>query len=83
MVASDQVQDIADQLGCRVADGIAERVIFRSLFTSGLTVFDQEAVDLTGGAPSTSHISALQEYRSLLGALHLPIRGKIEARRAA
>ena len=77
------VQDIADQLGSRVADGIAERVIFRSLFTSGLTVFDQEAADMTGGAPSTSHISALQEYRSLLDALHLPIRSKIEARRAA
>ena len=28
------------RLGCRVADGIAERVIFRSLFPTGMTVFD-------------------------------------------
>lgn len=77
------VQDVADQLGCRVADGIAERVIFRSLFASGLTVFDKEAAEMTGAGPSASHISALQEYQSLLAALQLPIRSKTESRRAA
>src|SRR5690606_13083225 len=34
------VEQIAERLGCRVADGIAERVIFRSLFKLGMTVFD-------------------------------------------
>jgi chromosome partitioning protein len=36
----DTVQRLAKRLGCRVADGIAERVIFRSLFPIGMTVFD-------------------------------------------
>ncbi|HTN61634.1 MAG TPA: division plane positioning ATPase MipZ, partial [Devosia sp.] len=34
------LERIAMRLGCRVADGIAERVIFRSLFPTGMTVFD-------------------------------------------
>ena len=33
------LEKIAVRLGCRVADGIAERVIIRSLFPTGLTVF--------------------------------------------
>jgi chromosome partitioning protein len=64
----------AARLGCRVADGIAERVIFRSLFPIGMTVFDPLEADLLGGAPSMSHINARQEYRSLVTALNLPAR---------
>ena len=47
---------IAARLGCRVADGIAERVIFRSLFPTGMTVFDPLSEDLLGGVPSMSHM---------------------------
>ncbi len=61
------------RLGCRVAEGIAERVIFRSLFPTGLTVFDPLDEDLLGGLPSMSHLSARQEYRQLLDALRLPV----------
>ena len=63
---------IATRFGCRVADGIAERVIFRSLFPSGMTVFDP----LRGrrrrrvGFPCR----ARQEYRNLVASLNLPIR---------
>lgn len=66
------LERVAMRLGCRVADGIAERVIFRSLFPSGMTVFDPLDQDLLGGVPSMSHMSARQEYRSLVAALHLP-----------
>lgn len=62
------------RLGCRVADGIAERVIFRSLFPVGMTVFDPLDNDILGGLPSMSHISARQEYRQLVEALNLPSR---------
>ncbi len=72
------LQRIADRLGCRVADGIAERVIFRSLFPSGLTVFDSLTDELMGGVPSMSHMSARQEYRNLMAALHLPVNGRAE-----
>ena len=63
---------VAARLGCRVADGIAERVIFLALFPIGMTVFDPLDADLLGGAPSMSHVNARQEYRSLVAALRLP-----------
>jgi len=66
------IERVAAKLGCRVADGIAERVIFRSLFPIGMTVFDPLEADLLGGAPSMSHVNARQEYRSLVAALRLP-----------
>jgi chromosome partitioning protein len=77
------LEKISVRLGCRVAEGIAERVIFRSLFPTGLTVFDPLDDEVLGGAPSTSHVSAQQEYRLLLEALQLPACERVEARRAA
>ncbi|HEV7292305.1 MAG TPA: division plane positioning ATPase MipZ [Devosia sp.] len=62
---------IASRFGCRMADGIAERVIFRSLFPIGMTVFDP-VEDATAEA-SSSHASARQEYRNLVAALNLPL----------
>lgn len=67
------LERVATRLGCRVADGIAERVIFRSLFPTGMTVFDPLDQDLLGGVPSMSHMSARQEYRNLVAALNLPM----------
>ena len=67
------LESIATRFGARQADGIAERVIFRSLFQMGLTVFDPVDEDLTGEAQSASHASARQEYRNLLAALNLPL----------
>jgi chromosome partitioning protein len=77
------IEKIAVRLGCRVAEGIAERVIFRSLFPMGLTVFDPLDEELLGGLPSMSHLSARQEYRQLLDALRLPISERAAARTAA
>ena len=77
------IEKIAVRLGSRVAEGIAERVIFRSLFPMGLTVFDPLDDELLGGLPSMSHISARQEYRQLVEALRLPISERADARRAA
>lgn len=71
---------IALRLGSRLADGIAERVIFRSLFATGMTVFDPLDDELLGGLPTSSHISAREEYRALVAALHLPDRPKATAR---
>jgi chromosome partitioning protein len=64
---------IATRFGCRVSDGIAERVIFRSLFSSGLTVFDPLDSEGGGEHASVSHVAARQEYRNRVGALNLPI----------
>ncbi|MBU1304788.1 MAG: division plane positioning ATPase MipZ [Alphaproteobacteria bacterium] len=66
------LEAVAMRFGCRVSDGIAERVIFRSLFASGLTVFDPLG-ELSGGdASSVSHVAARQEYRNLVASLNLP-----------
>ena len=75
------LERIAMRLGCRVADGIAERVIFRSLFPTGMTVFDPLDQDLLGGLPSMSHMSAREEYKSLVGVLNLPTGPSVAARR--
>jgi len=76
------LERIAMRLGCRVSDGIAERVIFRSLFPTGMTVFDPLDEELLGGLPSMSHISARQEYKNLVAALNLPTSERAAARKA-
>lgn len=65
------LESISQRVGCRVADGIAERVIFRSLFPIGMTVFDPLDEAMLGGMPTMSHIGARHEYRQLVDALHL------------
>ena len=54
-----------------MAPGFSERVIFRELFLSGLTL-----LDLKSGADATpltmSHIAARQEVRELIRNLALP-----------
>ncbi|HWA17945.1 MAG TPA: division plane positioning ATPase MipZ [Devosia sp.] len=82
-VVQSAIEKIAVRLGCRVAEGIAERVIFRSLFPAGLTVFDPLDEEMLGGLPSMSHLSARQEYRQLLEVLRLPVNERADARRAA
>jgi len=66
------LETIATRFGARVADGIAERVIFRSLFPIGMTVFDPLDEDGGADANSVSHVTARQEYRNLVAALNLP-----------
>lgn len=79
------LQEIALRLGCRLAEGIAERMIFREFFPMGLTALDPLDERTLGTEPTLSHVSARREIRELLRALRLPIdeRGKrrAEARR--
>jgi chromosome partitioning protein len=77
------LEKIAVRLGCRVAEGIAERVIFRSLFPTGYDGLRSAHEELLGGLPSMSHLSARQEYRSLVEALRLPVSDRARARMEA
>ncbi len=65
------LKELSKRIGFRVAPGFSERVIFRELFLSGLTL-----LDLRGGAEgqplSMSHIAARQEVRELIRNLDLP-----------
>jgi len=59
---------LSKRAGFRVAKGLSERVIYRELFPSGLTLLDKGHL----GELGTSHVVARQEMRSLLAGLNLP-----------
>ena len=77
------IEMLSTRLGARVAEGIAERVIFRSLFPIGMTVFDPLDDPEATGMPTMSHMSAQHEYRGLVQALNLPLSDRAKARKAA
>ncbi|MCC7016957.1 MAG: ATPase [Rhodospirillales bacterium] len=66
------MREFGSRLGCRVAQGFAERVIYRELFLHGLTMMDLP--DVKPGAMSMSHVAARQEVRALIEAIRLPPR---------
>lgn len=57
--------ELAPRVGFRVVPGLSERVIFRELFPSGLTLLDLAHI----GEASVSHVAARAELRDLLAAL--------------
>lgn len=73
---AEVLDKLAPLLGFRVAGGFGERVIYRQMFTSGLTVFDvgQPGVDV---AATRSHEAARAEVKLLLHTLWIPA---VEAR---
>lgn len=71
--------ELSKRVGFRVKQGLSERVIYRELFPSGLTLLDKGHL----GELGTSHLVARQELRSLLAGLALPVRGKNSAAAAS
>ncbi|MET1754035.1 division plane positioning ATPase MipZ [Novosphingobium sp. RD2P27] len=63
------LQELSKRVGFRIAGGLSERVIFRELFPSGLTLLDKGHL----GDLGTSHLVARQELRSLVAGLNLPV----------
>ena len=59
------------RIGFRYAAGFGERVIYRELFLSGLTLMDLDDPG-TGIALTLSHVAARQEVRALMASLRLP-----------
>ncbi|QZD94259.1 division plane positioning ATPase MipZ [Qipengyuania gelatinilytica] len=66
--------EMSKRVGFRVAKGLSERVIYRELFPSGLTLLDKGHL----GDLGTSHLVARQELRGLLAALRLPAVERIK-----
>jgi len=60
--------ELSKRVGFRIASGLSERVIYRELFPSGLTLLDKGHL----GELGTSHLVARQELRTLLAGLNLP-----------
>lgn len=63
------LEALAKRIGFRLGSGFCERVIFKELFVSGLTLLDLEQI---GTQLSLSHISARQELRELISFMKLP-----------
>ena len=61
--------ELSKRVGFRVAQGLSERVIYRELFPSGLTLLDKGQL----GELGTSHLVARQELRQLVAGLNLPV----------
>lgn len=78
----NSLRSLSMKLGCRLSDGIGERVVFRELFPIGLTVLDDLPRAIPGVEITNSHLSARQEVQSLITALQLPI-DELGKRRAA
>jgi len=64
------LEDLARRIGFRLVPGFSERVVFRELFLSGLTLLDLRPDD--PAAMTMSNIAARQEVRDLMRALDLP-----------
>lgn len=62
--------DLAKRIGFRLAPGFTERVVFRELFLSGLTLLDLKADDKQ--RLNMSNLAARQEVRGLMSTLNLP-----------
>jgi len=63
---------LAKRIGFRLAKGFKERVIFRELFLSGLTLLDR---NIAATQMSLSHIAARQELNDLLKSLNITENG--------
>ncbi len=79
------LKDLSMRLGCRLAEGFSERVVYRELFPMGLTALDDMDEETLGVSPRLAHLSARQEVRALVATLKLPIdelgRKRAQARR--
>ena len=73
---NEALGELTRRVGFRTAQGLSERVIYRELFPSGLTLLDKGQL----GELGTSHLVARQELRALLAALALPMPRPAAAR---
>ncbi|MEM7720801.1 MAG: division plane positioning ATPase MipZ [Pseudomonadota bacterium] len=64
------LEQLSERIGFRVAPGFSERVIFREMFPTGMTLLDLR--DLGVERLNISNLSARQELRDLIKALNLP-----------
>ncbi len=64
------LEDLSRRIGFRVAPGFSERVIFRELFPTGMTLLDLRELGVE--RLNVSNLAARQELRDLIKALKLP-----------
>jgi chromosome partitioning protein len=77
------LNELGLNLGFRVADGFAERVVYREFFPRGLTALDTLDETTLGTRPNASHVTARQEVKALVDTLRLPLDERGRRRAAA
>ena len=75
--------EMAMRIGFRVAEGLAERVVYREFFPRGLTALDDLDDKTLGISPSPSHVAARQEVTALMEMIKLPLDERGRERAAA
>jgi chromosome partitioning protein len=65
----EALDELAQRLGFRCVEGLAERVIFREFYPRGLTAIDDLNEGTLGTRPTLSHASAQLEVQGLLAVL--------------
>ncbi len=72
---AEALGELSKRAGFRLITGLNERVIYRELFPSGLTLLDKGHLGQLG----TTHLAARQELRSMVSDLGLPIADRASA----
>jgi chromosome partitioning protein len=80
---SKGLADMAVRIGFRIAEGLAERVVYREFFPRGLTALDDLDDKTLGATPSASHVAARQEVTLLMETIKLPLDERGRERAAA
>ncbi|MCF8707105.1 division plane positioning ATPase MipZ [Rhizorhapis sp. SPR117] len=75
----DALLELSKRVGFRVIPGLSERVVYRELFPSGLTLLDKGQL----GELGVSHIAARQELREMVSGLSLPLGLELRAEQGA
>jgi chromosome partitioning protein len=75
--------EMATRIGFRIAEGLAERVVYREFFPRGLTALDDLDDQTFGVSPSPSHVAARQEVTGLIEMIKLPLDERGQQRAAA
>jgi chromosome partitioning protein len=82
-LVGEGLSELGLRLGFRVAEGFAERLVYREFFPRGLTALDSLDAITLGERPSLTHVTARQEVRSFIEAMRLPIDERGRRRAAA
>ena len=79
----DRLAEMAMRIGFRMAEGLAERVVYREFFPRGLTALDDLDDKTLGTSPSPSHVAARQEVMGVMEMIKLPLDERGQQRAAA
>jgi chromosome partitioning protein len=80
---SKGLSEMATRIGFRVAEGLAERVVYREFFPRGLTALDDLDDKTLGTSAGASHVAARQEVTALMETIKLPLDERGQQRAAA